>query len=664
MKTMRKQKKQMEFYVQLIFNIRHQLFSLFPDEEQLKQTILIPIQKLIHGLSSPLMDAITAIEVDQNMESGVGNGFRLLDAAQCSPQDCRKILLSSPFTSMGSVKMPCPTRLADILLLCRAKAAVPDESLWGILHQSLLSQDLHVLSVAAVTCSTDASAAQQLCGLMALARLTQILLEPLSTGIHRSFAAPLTVSSQPPDPAIKIGGSQDNDSTAAAMAHLRAAVCQVLSIDISYGPSGSELVRHVAEEWVPFLEFASCLQAVTGSAHSLPTFDPTADVIDQMDRLLSLLQLPVLSQLLVTPGLVRLSVAWAQQLQQQQRFVPLADAQERRIDYGSATSHRTDEQHAEAVEGTRRVEGRDTVSEDAIDAINFLIDLPIPDDYESRVVSTAAAAGRHRAGSGGMFGVLLAQLGLDPNMELTPELTALLEALSGTPAAGVETERAWRLTGVDPTLRYGDAFIGDTFSELDLTNVHSRAPLQASFTGHYSVNGINGQTVTEFLCDFSHFGQSVSRKGGLISLPQLYTDLYHMTKFPQGAGGVVLEDPCLCLVCGRVLDAGQRQGEPPMRHPGECTLHSRCCGAGIGLFFLVQRCCLLLIRGSHAIYSYSLYLDANGDAGDSSRGHNRPLYLSQRRLQKIEQLYLTHALPAELARRRATADRVVRQNWY
>lgn len=37
--------------------------------------------------------------------------------------------------------------------------------------------------------------------------------------------------------------------------------------------------------------------------------------------------------------------------------------------------------------------------------------------------------------------------------------------------------------------------------------------------------------------------------------------------------------PVVCLVCGQVLDANGR---------GECTMHAKSCGCGVGIFFLLQ----------------------------------------------------------------------------
>jgi E3 ubiquitin-protein ligase UBR2 len=96
---------------------------------------------------------------------------------------------------------------------------------------------------------------------------------------------------------------------------------------------------------------------------------------------------------------------------------------------------------------------------------------------------------------------------------------------------------------------------------------------------------------------------------------------------------------------------------------GECTLHARSCGAGVGVFFLVQQCQGLLIRGTRAVYWPSLYLDSSGEVNDR-QGQNRPLFLSAKRYKKLEEMYLNHQIAKELVRKRASAESVIRLNWF
>ena len=60
----------------------------------------------------------------------------------------------------------------------------------------------------------------------------------------------------------------------------------------------------------------------------------------------------------------------------------------------------------------------------------------------------------------------------------------------------------------------------------------------------------------------------------------------------------------------------------------------------------------------------TLYLDANGEAIDSSRGRMPPLFLSIKKFNKLNDMYINHQIVGEIARQRATSDRVIRLNWY
>merc|ERR1711918_155236 len=103
--------------------------------------------------------------------------------------------------------------------------------------------------------------------------------------------------------------------------------------------------------------------------------------------------------------------------------------------------------------------------------------------------------------------------------------------------------------------------------------------------------------------------------------------------------------------------------------PGECPLHCMgregysSCGVGIGVFFLVQQCIVLIMRGSRAAYYSSFYQDATGET-PSMGGQNKPLFLSQKRLEKLEELYASHKIAKEVVSRRMTAERVIKQYWY
>jgi hypothetical protein len=104
-----------------------------------------------------------------------------------------------------------------------------------------------------------------------------------------------------------------------------------------------------------------------------------------------------------------------------------------------------------------------------------------------------------------------------------------------------------------------------------------------------------------------------------------------------------------------------------MQNPGECTLHCLTCGAGIGVFFIIQSCYVLLVRGSRTTFYPTIYLDEHNESNSDVHygyGHNKPMFLSLKRYQKVKELYLQHVIAKEITRKRVTADNVIRQYWY
>ena len=130
--------------------------------------------------------------------------------------------------------------------------------------------------------------------------------------------------------------------------------------------------------------------------------------------------------------------------------------------------------------------------------------------------------------------------------------------------------------------------------------------------------------------------------------------------------------PALCLICGCIVNAGNRAKatgdltnlESQLRqYPGECTIHARQCGGGVGIFLNLLNNWVLLMRSGRACKSPPLYLDVNGETGES-RGQHRPLILSKFRYQKLEELYLRHQVASEVSRKRLNQDRNIRMHWY
>ena len=148
----------------------------------------------------------------------------------------------------------------------------------------------------------------------------------------------------------------------------------------------------------------------------------------------------------------------------------------------------------------------------------------------------------------------------------------------------------------------------------------------------------------------------------LCALPFRFTDLYKQLAHHKCASTKAFpEDPAICLLCGEVLCAGtaccKRDGK------GALTQHVQSCGAGCGIFFLVHRCDTVLLRGPHAAYSISPYVDGNGEE-DVGLRRGRPLYLDQGRIHHLYRLWAQHLTAREVVRERVMRERVIREAYY
>ena len=164
------------------------------------------------------------------------------------------------------------------------------------------------------------------------------------------------------------------------------------------------------------------------------------------------------------------------------------------------------------------------------------------------------------------------------------------------------------------------------------------------------------------------------KSSGLIQLPKSYVELYSMVnkvKATVKSSGlddsedIVSGETAICLITGSILRAAlpRRHFRRHQRPPGACTLHARRTGSGTGVFFLLQKCTVLLVHNKKSAYSASLYVDENGEE-DTGLARGRPLFLKDDRYEALEALWRSHGIPREVAQIRSTSDRVIRDDWY
>jgi hypothetical protein len=140
----------------------------------------------------------------------------------------------------------------------------------------------------------------------------------------------------------------------------------------------------------------------------------------------------------------------------------------------------------------------------------------------------------------------------------------------------------------------------------------------------------------------------------LAPLPLDYTELHLDLMNRMGAAVAEKElKPALCLLCGEVLDADGK---------GLCTAHAKQCGLGVGMFFLLQDCSVVLMHGPRASYLPSPYVDDHGERHGHFRG--RPLYLNQARVKVLRSIVANHKIPSSVVFSRTTTTKVIIAGYY
>lgn len=131
-------------------------------------------------------------------------------------------------------------------------------------------------------------------------------------------------------------------------------------------------------------------------------------------------------------------------------------------------------------------------------------------------------------------------------------------------------------------------------------------------------------------------------------IPTSYTDLYA----ELGALLPDCEQTAVCLVCGEVMNAAGK---------GECTKHSYKCGAGAGIFFLLQECTGLIMHKSKAAYIHSPYVDSHGE---TPQYRGRPLNLDIDRYDHLKDIWYGHGLRQQVVAERGCSRQVIHQDYY
>jgi hypothetical protein len=163
-----------------------------------------------------------------------------------------------------------------------------------------------------------------------------------------------------------------------------------------------------------------------------------------------------------------------------------------------------------------------------------------------------------------------------------------------------------------------------------------------TFTAKKSVPLIGGYAV-----ELAAKGSSGGRPR-VTMIPTSYTDLYAEL-------GQLLPDSeqtAVCLICGEVLNAGGK---------GECTKHSYKCGAGTGMFFLLQECAGLIMHNGKAAYIHSPYVDSHGE---TPQYRGRPLNLDLDRYDHLHEVWSGHSIRQQVLAERSGSRQIIVPDFY
>mmetsp|Transcript_11499 Transcript_11499/g.25659 ORF Transcript_11499/g.25659 Transcript_11499/m.25659 type:complete len:3095 (-) Transcript_11499:90-9374(-) len=311
-----------------------------------------------------------------------------------------------------------------------------------------------------------------------------------------------------------------------------------------------------------------------------------------------------------------------------------------------------------------------------------MADVPPPDEEAAQ-----AGSERHRDMQPAMVDFMVDvetdEAEMDEDMDEAEEMVEFPEALVGGASAGSGQDDAMESSDENSESGSEDGGGGENTALFANVGTSPIIPYQPPFLGLDLIGpGRHGamfeySAASAVMADLSHLAL-VHRKDvptfGLTKLPKSFVELYNIVSNVKGreenGGSDEQEDvgnteTAICLLTGTVMRSGspRRSYNRSMRPPGSCTLHARKHGSGIGIFFLVQKCTVLLMHNNKSAYSPSIYVDEHGEEDPGLR-RGRPLFLNNNRYRALEVLWRQQLIPREVAQIRSTSDRVIRDNWY
>ncbi|XP_077010220.1 E3 ubiquitin-protein ligase UBR3 isoform X1 [Tamandua tetradactyla] len=159
--------------------------------------------------------------------------------------------------------------------------------------------------------------------------------------------------------------------------------------------------------------------------------------------------------------------------------------------------------------------------------------------------------------------------------------------------------------------------------------------------------------ISQWCLEINSFTEQHTEQGKALLIQESRWKLPHLLQLPENYNTIfqyyhrktcsvctkVPKDPAVCLVCGTFVCLKGLCCK--QQSYCECVLHSQNCGAGTGIFLLINASVIIIIRGHRFCLWGSVYLDAHGEE-DRDLRRGKPLYICKERYKVLEQQWISH----------------------
>ncbi|CAG9802220.1 unnamed protein product [Chironomus riparius] len=152
----------------------------------------------------------------------------------------------------------------------------------------------------------------------------------------------------------------------------------------------------------------------------------------------------------------------------------------------------------------------------------------------------------------------------------------------------------------------------------------------------------------------------------LVPLPDDYSDLINSVSLFTCRNNEREDsrNPTMCLVCGEVLCSQTYccQREINKAAVGACNYHAETCGTGAGIYLRIRDAEILFLGQNTGCFLSAPYLDDYNETDQGLRRGN-PLHLCHDSYKKLQQLWLSHSIHEEIARKTESQAQIFQIQW-